>query len=156
MDAMSTPDGNAATPDVRTRLGYLLKHAALRLEELHSAGLRPLDVDARELGVLLVLAAHPAGSQHEAALRLGVDRTTMVALLDVLEQKGLVSRHPDPLDRRRNLIGLTDPGEQTLDRAVRASDDAERSLLAPLGPHRGQSFRDALTVLVEHDVAAGP
>lgn len=141
---------NDPLPAVHTRLGYLLKHVALRLDELHSRTLAPFGVDARELGVLLVLAAHEPGSQHQAAQRLGVDRTTMVAVLDVLESKGMVSRTPDPADRRRNVIGLTEQGTQTLHDAVRASDEAERMLLAPLASRRQQPFREALDVLATH------
>jgi DNA-binding MarR family transcriptional regulator len=43
------------------------------------------------LAVLTVLAAGRPLSQLEAARRLGVDRTTMIARVDALEAKGLVS-----------------------------------------------------------------
>ena len=142
---MSTDDD--ALPAVHTRLDYLLKHVALRLDELHTQTLAPSDVDARELGVLLALAGHEPGSQHQAPQRLGVDRTTMVAVPDVLEGKGLVTRTPDPADRRRNVIGLTERGTQTVHDAVQASEEAERRLLAPLGSRRQQPFREALAVL---------
>src|SRR5262245_38261371 len=121
-------------PELSRRLGYLFKHAALHLQELHAHALSPFGIDGRELGVLLVLAGHEPASQQQAAQRLGVDRTTMVALIDTLEDKGLVFRRPHAQDRRRNVIDLTDHGQDTLRRAIRASDDAERKLLAPLRP----------------------
>ena len=136
-------------PELRARLGYLFKHAAMRLEELHAQALAPFGIDARELGVLLVLDAQEPASQHQAAQRLRVDRTTMVAVLDALEDKGLVSRHPDPADRRRNVVGLTEQGRDTLERATRASDDAERALLAPLDPRDQQHLRESLRLVVD-------
>ncbi|AVT41507.1 MarR family winged helix-turn-helix transcriptional regulator [Plantactinospora sp. BB1] len=143
---MSSDDGPG--PELSRRLGYLFKHAAARLEELHTQALAPFDVDARELGVLLVLSGHEPASQQQVAQRLGVDRTTMVALIDRLEDKGLVFRRPHAEDRRRNVIDLTDHGKDTLRRATRASDDAERALLAPLTSQDRKRLRDTLQLIV--------
>ena len=130
------------------RLGYLFKHAAMRLQELHAQALAPFGIDARELGVLIVLASHEPASQQQVAQRLGVDRTTMVALLDTLEDRGLVFRRPHQQDRRRNVVDLTDHGRDTLRRATQASDEAERALLVPLSPQDQQRLRDALRLIV--------
>jgi DNA-binding MarR family transcriptional regulator len=135
-------------PEVSRRLGYLLKHAQLRMAELTAAALAPYVINGRELAVLLVLSDGPPASQHQAAQRLAIDRTTMVAMLDTLEGKGLVSRHPDADDRRRNVVELTDAGRDILQRAVKASDDAERALLAPLSSRAAQQLRDSLQAIV--------
>ena len=135
-------------PGPRARLGYLLKHAQLRMAELNTAALAPFGVDGRELGVLLVLAGEEPASQQQVARRLGVDRTTMVALLDALEAKGLVSRHPDEADRRRNVVELTEAGQDTLRRGTEASDAAERAFLAPLDAATARHLRAALLALV--------
>jgi DNA-binding MarR family transcriptional regulator len=135
-------------PDVSRRLGYLFKHAQLRMAELYAQALAPYGVDARELGVLMLLAGHEPASQQHAAHRLGVDRTTMVAMLDTLQAKGLVSRRPDAQDRRRNVVELTAAGRATLRVAARASEDAESALLAPLEPSDAQHLRDALQRVV--------
>jgi DNA-binding MarR family transcriptional regulator len=135
-------------PEVSRRLGYLLKHAQLRMAELTAAALAPYVINGRELAVLLVLSDGPPASQQQAAQRLAIDRTTMVAMLDTLEGKGLVSRHPDADDRRRNVVELTDAGRDILQRAVKASDDAERALLAPLSSRAAQQLRDSLQAIV--------
>ncbi len=145
---MSTSGGPG--PELSSRLGYLLKHAHLRLDELYTRALKPYGIDGRELGVLLALAGHEPASQQQAAQRLGIDRTTMVALLDTLQGKGLVSRHPDASDRRRNVVELTDAGRKTLRQAIEASDDAERALLAPLTPQAARQLRTALQTIVTH------
>ena len=145
---MSSTDGPGS--ELSRRLGYLLKHAQLQMAELTAKALTPYGVDGRELGVLLVLAGHEPASQQQAAQRLGIDRTTMVALLDALEGKGLVSRHPHADDRRRNVVELTDAGQDTLRRATRAGDGAEREFLAPLSPRAAQQLRDSLQTIVTH------
>ena len=142
-------------PDVSRRLGYLLKHAQLRMAQLYAEALAPYGVDARELGVLMLLAGHEPASQQHAADRLGVDRTTMVTVLDTLQTKGLVSRRPDAEDRRRNVVELTGAGQDMLLAAATASENAERALLAPLNPQNAQRFRDALQHIVTDRAASG-
>jgi DNA-binding MarR family transcriptional regulator len=150
------PARAAPPPELAHSLGYLLKHAQLRLSELNAAALAPYGLLGRELAVLLVLAGCEPASQQQAAHRLGVDRTTMVALLDTLEAKGLVARHPDPHDRRKNVLTLTAAGRDTLRRATRASEEAQRRFLAPLTPAAARQLRDALHTLVTGPDAPAP
>ena len=105
----------------------------------------PSGVSGRELGILQLLDSQGPESQQQAAVRLGVDRTTMVAFLDSLEERGLVARKPDPEDRRRNLVGLTSEGRKALKRGKRASDQAERELLADLSERDAAKLRDLLS-----------
>jgi DNA-binding MarR family transcriptional regulator len=135
-------------PELEGRLGYLLKHAHLRMTELNDQALAPCGIDGRELGVLFVLAGREPASQLQVAGRLGIDRTTMVALLDALEGKGLVARAPHAKDRRRNVIVLTPAGQRLLERATAASDEAERELLASLDLQAAHDLRDALRLIV--------
>jgi DNA-binding MarR family transcriptional regulator len=145
---MSTDSGPGPGPTVSRRLGYLFKHAGMRMHELNEEALAPFGIDPRELGVLLVIASHEPGSQQQAAQRLGIDRTSMVARLDALEDKGLVSRHPHADDRRRNVVELTPAGQDTVRRATEASEHAEATLLAPLTPKEGEQLREALQAIV--------
>jgi DNA-binding MarR family transcriptional regulator len=130
------------------RLGYLFKHAHARLTELTAEALQPYGISGRELAVLIVLAGQGPASQQEAAGRLGIDRTTMVAFVDALEAKGLVARRPDPADRRRNVVVLTPGGEDTLSRAKEAGEEAERRFLAPLTGSAADQLRRALKTIV--------
>ena len=138
---MSTPE---PVPALAGRLGYLLKHAQLRMAELNAAALAPFGITGRELAVLLAIDSQAPLSQQEAAGRLGVDRTTMVALIDELEGKQLVQRRQDPADRRKNVVALTPAGRGTLRKAGKASDEAERRFLAPLTGDQAAQVREAL------------
>jgi DNA-binding MarR family transcriptional regulator len=114
------------------------------LAALHEELLAPTGINAGELSVLLLLDAREPESQQQVAQRLGVDRTTMVALIDALESKDLVARRPDPADRRRNVIELTDTGRRTLRRATHASDRAEQRLLTQLDDAERDQLRSLL------------
>lgn len=129
------------------RLGYLLKHAQQRLVQAAAPAMAPYGIDGRELAVLTVLSAGAPLSQQEAAEQLRVDRTTMVALVDALEAKGLVERRRSDEDRRRNNVELTPAGEECLRGAAKARDEVERDFLAPLGDPLGRQFVRALQIL---------
>ena len=116
----------------RSRLGYLLKHATLRLTALTGRALEPYGVDGKELAVLGVLDAAEPLSQQQAAQRLRIDRTTMVALIDTLEGKGLVARRPHPGDRRNYALHLTAAGEQAMTDLSQVSLEHEQAISAPL------------------------
>ena len=107
------------------RLAYLFKHAERLMAELHVEALAPFDIHARDLGVLLAIHRCESASQQQVAESLGVDRTTMVAIIDALEAKGIIVRRPDPEDRRRNVVELTQAGHTLLRQATAASDVAE-------------------------------
>ncbi|MCX4766266.1 MarR family winged helix-turn-helix transcriptional regulator [Streptomyces sp. NBC_01275] len=137
------------------RLGYLLKHAQAKLTRTSAEALAPYGVDGHELAVLVVLAGDETLSQVEVAGRLGVDRTTMVSLVDGLEDHGLVARRRSPQDRRRNIVELTPAGRDCLDRAERARRAAERRFLAPLDEQTADVLLRALRVLVVEEAVGG-
>jgi DNA-binding MarR family transcriptional regulator len=145
---VSRPGGlrseTAPLPALASRLGYLLKHAQHRLAEFTSAAMAPYGVTGRESAVLTAIDSQVPVSQQDVALRLGVDRTTMVALIDDLEGKGLVQRRKDPDDRRKNVVQLTDLGRATLRDASRAGTDAERRFLSALSDDQAARLVEAL------------
>lgn len=67
---------------------------------------------------LLWLAEGPL-SLSGIAEAVGVDAPYATLIVDTLEQRGLVERHPDPADRRRKLVTLTPAGSEAVSRVVR-------------------------------------
>src|SRR5580704_8439851 len=100
------------------------------------------------LGYLLKHAYFALEQRTQAAL--GVDRTSMVALLDALEHRGIVARRPAEQDRRRNVVMLTGDGWDLFRRAENQYAEAEREFTAVLGDDGAARLRQALrTVLAE-------
>ena len=146
----SSPDERSEgqpLPALAGRLGYLLKHAQLRLAGLTSGAMAPFGITGRECAVLIAIDSQAPLSQQEVAFRLGVDRTTMVLLVDDLEGKGLVRRRRDQADRRRNVVELTAAGRTTLRRASLAGQDAERRFLSALSDEEAAELRTALRAI---------
>jgi DNA-binding MarR family transcriptional regulator len=55
---------------------------------------------------------------HVIAERLIVSSASMTSLVDTLERRGLVERHPHPTDRRKVLIQLTPDGQSIVDQQL--------------------------------------
>jgi DNA-binding MarR family transcriptional regulator len=134
------------------RLGYLLKHAYLRYAQLTSAELEPLGISPREWAALNCLDEQHGLSQREVADLLGVDRTTMVALVDELQANGWVKRDPQPDDRRKNIVTLTSKGRDTMQRGARLIDDCERRFLATLSDANAEQLKNALAAVIATDL----
>lgn len=112
--------------------GFLLSKAAQRAVADVEVALRPLGIRTRHYGVLAALAEAGPLSQQRLGEWLRVDRTTMIALVDDLEQLGLAARRRLSTDRRAYALELTPAGERLLadGRAVIAA--AEEQTLAAL------------------------
>lgn len=98
-------------------------------------------------GVLNRLAAGPI-SQHELGEQLGIDRTTIVELIDDLEAKGVVVRQRNPADRRSYSLLLTPKGRTVQKRASTAFDAAADEFFAPLEPGERRVLGDMMRRLI--------
>jgi DNA-binding MarR family transcriptional regulator len=100
-------------------LTWLLNRAAHELREAMDAEAHAHGITIRGQIVLTALAQYESApfnkegrrfSQLALSTSLGLDKTTMTAVLDKLEGQGLVVRTPDPTDRRARIPVLTDAG----------------------------------------------
>ncbi len=108
------------------RLGPLLGRAHEAHRRQVTEALAALGLQPRSFGALAVLTAEGPMTQRELGARQGVDRTTTVAVVDVLEQAGLVARVRDDRDRRAYALVVTAAGGRRVRRAegvVRAAED---------------------------------
>ncbi|MGW1562629.1 MarR family winged helix-turn-helix transcriptional regulator [Streptomyces sp. NPDC002144] len=82
--------------------------------------------------VLVALASGEPPSQLALAQQVNLDRTVMTYLLDDLEAHQLITRKPDPRDRRARQVLITEEGRAQLARAQHSLSLAETRLLADL------------------------
>ena len=87
-------------------------------------------------GVLVLIGANPGMTQSRLALATQLDRSTMVAVIDLLESRGLVERRATPMDRRSNALWLTEKGKKLLramKQKVKAHDERLSSAIGAEG-----------------------
>jgi DNA-binding MarR family transcriptional regulator len=140
---------DSVPPALRDRLGPLLGRTHEAHRALTAAALAPLGLSPKGFGALAVLADEGPLAQLRLAERQGIDRTTMVAVIDELERAGAVERHRDPVDRRRYALHITAGGRALLARASTAVIESEDRFLDPLPATDRERLRAALRALLE-------
>jgi DNA-binding MarR family transcriptional regulator len=119
--------------------GYLLARLGERSRRRFHEALAPAGLHPRHFGVMTVVAASPGLSQRQLRQKTAINASSMVAVLDELETKGLAERRPHPRDRRARAIFLTARGERTLAQVRALMRELQAQLLEPLsGEERGE------------------
>lgn len=130
-------------------LGFLLSRASGVVAKSASSALSPLGLRVRSYSVLAFVSEEAAGvTQRRLAGLVGLDPSQIVALVDDLEDRGLVKRGPDPADRRNKLITATGEGRRLRDEARRRIGEAQAPYFDRLPPELVQNLRKTL-----HDIA---
>jgi DNA-binding MarR family transcriptional regulator len=112
--------------------GFLLGYLGEKSRRSFIALLEPHGFHPREFGLMTVMAKRPGLTQQELALLARVDPSSMVALLDDLERRGIAERRVDPSDRRRRAVYLTDTGQDQMRVLQREARKAAKTFLEPL------------------------
>jgi DNA-binding MarR family transcriptional regulator len=94
--------------------------------------LLPLELEPSEFAVLRAVGASQGQPQQALAERLHISPSHMVAIVDELERRKLIERHPHADDRRVRTLHLTAGGEKHLGRAVDVAMQFEKLVTKPL------------------------
>jgi DNA-binding MarR family transcriptional regulator len=111
-----------------TDLNWLLHRVGFALGSFLSEVVAPHGLSIRTYVVLSTVASNPGMTQLALGSALGLDKTTVTAAIDRLEQAGLMSRQPAPGDRRARVVQVTDPG-RALAHQVQAETTARQAAL---------------------------
>lgn len=123
--------------------GFLITDVQRLIVRAVDNGIRHLDLTNAQLRTILHLCREDGISQVELADEMGVKKASMGVLLERLEEKQLIDRRPHPIDRRVNLIflsenasGLLQPilttGTEILDDLMLGVSEEESELLIDL------------------------
>jgi DNA-binding MarR family transcriptional regulator len=113
---------------------------ALRQHQLSPAG--------RQALAILDGAGTPL-SPTVIAERLLVTTASVTSLLDTLERRSLVTRSPDPADRRRVLVALTSDGKRAVDAFLPQMVALQTAMVSGLSEARRRQLLESLAVIRE-------
>lgn len=105
-------------------------------------GLHPM-----HFGMLTIIAAEEPVTQQELSRRTGIDPSTMVARMDVLDEMGLVERARSAADRRSYEIRLSQAGRGLLAELHDAGRRQGDRFFAPLTPSERERLHELLAKL---------
>jgi DNA-binding MarR family transcriptional regulator len=110
-------------------LGFHLRMAYVAMHRDFSDAVAGLDLTQRQFAVLSIVAANDGPSQVDIAAALGMDRASMMELIDRLEGQAFVERKRSKGDRRRQELYVTAQGRKVLTAAIARIEEHERKFL---------------------------
>ncbi|WP_433274073.1 MarR family winged helix-turn-helix transcriptional regulator [Actinosynnema sp. CS-041913] len=129
---------------------WLLNQTATVAQRLVADGFGAAGARRYHYSLLATLEEFGPASQAELGRRGGVDRSDVVATVNELSERGFVLRSPDPVDRRRNVVTLTEAGSAHLRRLDGVLAGAQDALLAALPEHDRNELVRMLNQVLEH------
>jgi DNA-binding MarR family transcriptional regulator len=127
--------------------GFLLSWNGRRTAHEFAHALEPLGLRPPHFGVMTLISSEPGLTQQDLAERSLIDPSSMVAVVDELEELGYAERQMHPGDRRKHAVHLTPDGKRTLERARAVAIKLAKEILAPLDAGEVQTLRRLLRKL---------
>ncbi|HEX3909610.1 MAG TPA: MarR family winged helix-turn-helix transcriptional regulator [Solirubrobacteraceae bacterium] len=125
-------DGGPIPGELGQFPGYLMARLGEASRRRFHKALEPEGLHPRHFGVMTMLAAHPGMSQQQLHEKTGIDPSSMVAVIDELQERGLAERRPDPMDRRARQVFLTEQGLAALERIRGLAANLQREFFGAL------------------------
>jgi DNA-binding MarR family transcriptional regulator len=131
------------------QVGFGLRFAQAAVWSDLTATLAPFDLRPHQYAALLIVSEGPGCKQQEIGDALGIFRSNLVALIEDLSARGLISRAVKPEDRRSYSLALTDKGAALMDRADAAHAAHGARVAKALEPYEPRHLLEML-----HSLAA--
>ena len=135
----------ALAPAGAARSTVLITRMARAMRRQFERAVEPLGLRARHFVALTHLSDHGPTAQQTLIEALGLDASNLVALLNELEDAGLIVRSRDRSDRRRGVIELSAEGERTLAEVGRALAAVDDEILVALSGEERATLNDLLS-----------
>jgi DNA-binding MarR family transcriptional regulator len=141
---------NCFPAELVSRAGFLLGRVGMGLKMRTMEAFEQEGFSAYQYSVLALLDEGPRTAQAAIADALQFDPSQLVALLDGLEERGLIERRRDPSDRRRQMVNLTPAGKRQLASFRKLVARVEDEFLAPLDDDERAQLHELLLRVATH------
>lgn len=141
-------------PSLLAQPSYLASQVSKYGRRHFEAALRERGLALGHAAVLSALDDFGSQSQQQLAAALDLDKSRLVTILDELGRHGMVARSPDPIDRRRNTVRLTEAGQKIADQLHPIALESQQGFLDTLSSAEQETLISLLArVLAANDTA---
>lgn len=144
----AAPREPAPLEPASARIGRLIQQAGRNWRRAIDQQLQPLGLTEATWLPLLYLARVGPVRQVDLADYIGVDRSSVVRVIDALAAQGLVARESDPSDRRANLVHLTPAAAPLVAEARQRATGLRHRLVEGIDPAALEAAEDVLTLIL--------
>lgn len=140
-DELRFDHGDETPERLKRQLSRLVGLTAAQMRRVAGDALGAVGAHKDHFVVLAALAEFGPASQATLSGRARIYKSDLVSVLNHLADGGWIRRTPDPADKRRNIITITEDGERRLAELDRVLDGVNEHIMAPLGrDERAQLF----------------
>lgn len=134
----------------RESVGYQVNHLGRLLAQALRLRLAPYGVVPGQFGQLLALYEQEGMTQNELCAEVRIDQSTMAHTLKRMDRDGLVERTPDPADRRRSLVTLTERARELESSLVQAAQGANAVATRGFTAEEVATFLELVTRMIDN------
>lgn len=136
--------------DMETSLGYRLRLAQILAYRNFEEKITDQGVAPRYLGLLGIVSANPGQPQNKLAEAIGLQKSSLVTILDRLEKEGILERRAIPQDRRARGVWLTPRGEHVVAELASRAAEHEEKMAHGIPPEDRERLVEMLGRVIEN------
>ena len=129
--------------------GHLLRRAHQRHSSIFQENIGDDQLTPLQFAALVKLRDVDQVSQNQLGRLTAMDAATMQGVIKRLASRNLILRRPDPDDRRRLILSLSDEGRVLINRLLANGARITQMTLAPLSEQEQQTFLQLLSKMAE-------
>jgi DNA-binding MarR family transcriptional regulator len=149
-----TEEGPAATGPLPHRhpqaVGFLLSQLGFETSRRFGQLMSEVELDPRQFALMRAIEAYEGQSQNALGTMMRIPPSSMVAVIDHLEARGMVERRPHPSDRRSRVLHITEHGRDVLRRAAEVAMGLEQTLCEGLTADERTELLSALARVADN------
>ena len=135
---------------LQSSLGFLVSSLARHMRTDLENILRSVELTPTSWMVLMALSEEDGQSQTSLAHITFLDGATITRVLDFLEERGLINRHRDNLDRRVQIVALTKEGRAISRKIARFGMAVNDDITSILSADERHKLEEVLLKLINH------
>jgi DNA-binding MarR family transcriptional regulator len=147
--------GPVAGDRAPSSVAFLLSQVGIHASRRFAERLAAIDLQPPFFRVLNVVDAAEGLSQQAIAEAIKAPPSRIVAIVDELEQRGLVERRPNPVDRRVHALYLTSNGSKLLAQGREIAAEHEDELTRGMSKADRTRLVSLLQGIVDQQIGAG-
>lgn len=148
-------DGDDAVPlqlgaEFADSVNYRIRMAQILAFRLFEKRMPGYGGAARYLGLLSIIRTNPGQPQHRLAEAVGLQRSSLVPILDRMEDNGIIERRDAEGDRRSKAVWLTAKGDEVVAELSAPALEMETKTLAGLNRDQVDCLIQGLDRVIEN------
>jgi MarR family transcriptional regulator for hemolysin len=137
--------------DLENSIGTAIFLASKSLEKAAEYRIKnELGLTSSQWKVVLALNFFNGISQKELASKIYIDGSTLVPVIDKMEEGGLVERKPDPNDRRNNMMFLTKKSESVVNSIIKILLQLRKEFYKGISQKEQENVRTILKKIIDN------